>query len=423
MPVKAFGAAELRQGRIPAFNPSWGLGQPFRGEPQRAAVLPREPALSRAPLLERLQPPLRPALAARRARHGRPRPRSRAEPGGGAGRRPHLRRFGVDPDDLELLQPARRLRLVAVRAPRRGARRPEGSCPRRDRLRDGSAGRGAGDGCFGDRSAVTGGPPAAWAAPGRADLLRNRDHRAADRPPATRGDRAYPRLHLAGSPRRRGRRGRPVPSRAGAAARADRPFPVRPPLGPRQRGVLAVGRAAGAAVHPHPASGDRRPLARSGRSAAGAGVGAAGARRAGPRLGRRVRRRRPGVAIPRAGALSREAPLLVRARRLPARRLGARTGARSAPGLAGGHSRCRRRAVPRGRRLPAGIADRRLAGGGAGRSGVRGRGAADAGGVVDPRAGPGGGAPRARRPGRPPPERRRAGRGAARRPAAARRDW
>ena len=31
LPLKAFGAAELRQGRIPAFNPTWGLGQPFRG--------------------------------------------------------------------------------------------------------------------------------------------------------------------------------------------------------------------------------------------------------------------------------------------------------------------------------------------------------------------------------------------------------
>ncbi len=31
LPLKAFGAAELRQGRIPAFNPAWALGQPFRG--------------------------------------------------------------------------------------------------------------------------------------------------------------------------------------------------------------------------------------------------------------------------------------------------------------------------------------------------------------------------------------------------------
>jgi len=32
VPWKAFGAAELRHGRIPAFNPTWALGQPFRGE-------------------------------------------------------------------------------------------------------------------------------------------------------------------------------------------------------------------------------------------------------------------------------------------------------------------------------------------------------------------------------------------------------
>jgi hypothetical protein len=40
LPLKAFGAAELREGRIPVFNPTWGLGQPFRGNPN---VLPFYP--------------------------------------------------------------------------------------------------------------------------------------------------------------------------------------------------------------------------------------------------------------------------------------------------------------------------------------------------------------------------------------------
>ncbi|HEY4564483.1 MAG TPA: hypothetical protein VIJ36_15985, partial [Thermoanaerobaculia bacterium] len=40
LPVKAFGAAELREGRIPAFNPSWGLGQPFRGNPNALPFYP-----------------------------------------------------------------------------------------------------------------------------------------------------------------------------------------------------------------------------------------------------------------------------------------------------------------------------------------------------------------------------------------------
>ncbi|HTG35217.1 MAG TPA: hypothetical protein VLB76_20045 [Thermoanaerobaculia bacterium] len=40
LPVKAFGAAELRQGRIPAFNPTWGLGQPFRGNPNALPFYP-----------------------------------------------------------------------------------------------------------------------------------------------------------------------------------------------------------------------------------------------------------------------------------------------------------------------------------------------------------------------------------------------
>ena len=40
MPWKAFGAAELRQGRIPALNPTWSLGQPFRGDPNTLAFYP-----------------------------------------------------------------------------------------------------------------------------------------------------------------------------------------------------------------------------------------------------------------------------------------------------------------------------------------------------------------------------------------------
>ena len=40
LPFKAFGAAELAAGRIPALNPSWGLGQPFRGNPNALAFYP-----------------------------------------------------------------------------------------------------------------------------------------------------------------------------------------------------------------------------------------------------------------------------------------------------------------------------------------------------------------------------------------------
>ncbi len=40
LPLKAFGAAELRHGRIPAFNPTWALGQPFRGNPNVLAFYP-----------------------------------------------------------------------------------------------------------------------------------------------------------------------------------------------------------------------------------------------------------------------------------------------------------------------------------------------------------------------------------------------
>jgi hypothetical protein len=40
LPVKAFGAAELRKGSIPAFNPTWGLGQPFRGNPNALPFYP-----------------------------------------------------------------------------------------------------------------------------------------------------------------------------------------------------------------------------------------------------------------------------------------------------------------------------------------------------------------------------------------------
>lgn len=40
VPYKAFGAEQLREGRIPAFNPVWGLGQPFRGNPNALPFYP-----------------------------------------------------------------------------------------------------------------------------------------------------------------------------------------------------------------------------------------------------------------------------------------------------------------------------------------------------------------------------------------------
>jgi hypothetical protein len=40
LPLKWFGAAELAAGRIPATNPGWALGQPFRGDPNALAYYP-----------------------------------------------------------------------------------------------------------------------------------------------------------------------------------------------------------------------------------------------------------------------------------------------------------------------------------------------------------------------------------------------
>ncbi|HWM92475.1 MAG TPA: hypothetical protein VN493_17045 [Thermoanaerobaculia bacterium] len=40
VPYKAFGAEQLQEGRIPAFNPGWGLGQPFRGNPNALPFYP-----------------------------------------------------------------------------------------------------------------------------------------------------------------------------------------------------------------------------------------------------------------------------------------------------------------------------------------------------------------------------------------------
>ena len=39
-PLKAFGAAQLREGGIPALNPTWALGQPSRGNPNAIAFYP-----------------------------------------------------------------------------------------------------------------------------------------------------------------------------------------------------------------------------------------------------------------------------------------------------------------------------------------------------------------------------------------------
>jgi hypothetical protein len=40
LPFKAFGAVELAEGRIPAFNPTWALGQPFAGNPNALPFYP-----------------------------------------------------------------------------------------------------------------------------------------------------------------------------------------------------------------------------------------------------------------------------------------------------------------------------------------------------------------------------------------------
>jgi hypothetical protein len=40
LPLKAFGAEQLRAGRIPAINPSWGLGQVYRGNPNALPYYP-----------------------------------------------------------------------------------------------------------------------------------------------------------------------------------------------------------------------------------------------------------------------------------------------------------------------------------------------------------------------------------------------
>lgn len=40
LPLKAFGAEALQQGEIPALNPTWALGQPFRGNPNAVAFYP-----------------------------------------------------------------------------------------------------------------------------------------------------------------------------------------------------------------------------------------------------------------------------------------------------------------------------------------------------------------------------------------------
>ncbi len=40
LPFKWFGAQQLHEGRIPAFNAGWGMGQPFRGNPNAVALYP-----------------------------------------------------------------------------------------------------------------------------------------------------------------------------------------------------------------------------------------------------------------------------------------------------------------------------------------------------------------------------------------------
>ena len=59
---------QLRAGADPGLQPDLGAGPAVPRQPERARLLPRQRPLPGAALLERLQPALRPALAARRAR-------------------------------------------------------------------------------------------------------------------------------------------------------------------------------------------------------------------------------------------------------------------------------------------------------------------------------------------------------------------
>ena len=71
LPYKAFGAAELAHGSIPAVNPTWALGQPFRGNPNALPFYPGNLLYLVLPFWSAFNAALRAALAARLLRHAR----------------------------------------------------------------------------------------------------------------------------------------------------------------------------------------------------------------------------------------------------------------------------------------------------------------------------------------------------------------
>ena len=216
----------------------------------------------------------------------------------------------------------------------------------------------------------------------------HRDHRPPDRPASARGDRPHPRLHLARSASAPAAVG-PARFHLGLARLLELivPFPFGHPWDLGKAGYWPWDEPAGAAVHPHPALRDRRPLARPCRERGGRGDGRCSAL--------------AGLVLAWAGAFGGDALVLLshglvrypekllfwfalaasllagwgleRVREAPRAWMGAALGAGGA-------------LAPGDRRLSARIADRRLAGGGASRSGSCGRRATDAGGVVDRRA-------------------------------------
>ena len=285
LPVKAFGAAQLRQGRIPAFNPTWGLGQPFRGNPNALPfypgnllylVLPFWIAFNLHYALHWLLAALTMAALARALGQGQPAALVAGLTYAGSGWMLTGLSF------YNLLAVSAWWPLVLLGAARGGR-------------------RGIALGGLACGLALLAGEPVT-AALGVVPLLLV----ACQRHGSRRGSLAALGIGFTGllialpqlvaTARILGFTSRGALGAAGigggrfhlglgAAAGAARPLPLRPPLGPRQGRLLAVGRSAGAALHPHPASRDRRPLARPAGPPPGAELGGCSRARGSPSPG------------------------------------------------------------------------------------------------------------------------------------------
>ena len=298
-----------------------GAGAAVSWQPQRAGVLSGQSSLSRPAVLERVQPPLCAALAARVLHHEGPGARARPERAVGAARGHHLRGKWLAPERPHVLQHPRGGGVVAAGAGRGCARWSAGVGPGRQRRRHGlpvrrACHRGARAG-----AAPTDGGRASRLAARRGRRVDDRFDRRPDLAAADRRHAAYPAVHPARHRRPRALDRIHPPASAPARALGAAAFRLSDRDGRRRLPTPAI-RGSRAVLLLASLRRDRR-LARRLCLALEANVGNARGGRPARGTARRSPRTSDRIPHPRHVSLPGKVPLLVRAGEHPCWRVGA----------------------------------------------------------------------------------------------------